>query len=277
MSSGIASTEAMADAAAETVRFGPFTLRPAQRVLTEGATPVHLGSRAFDILLLLLERAGTFVAKNEIVARVWPTTVVIEGNLRVHVTALRKALGDGRDGRRYIVTAPNRGYSFVAPVSRSRADPPPAAPAVVAKAMRGLITPLHRIVGRKAAIDSLSRKVRRDRLVTVVGAGGIGKTTLAMSVAATMTAEPTPWTGIYFVDLAPLSEGRLVPDAVARTLGLSVAANDARLNILAFLHDKSLLLLLDNCEHVLAEVADLAEAVLRAAPGVHILARAASL
>jgi predicted ATPase/DNA-binding winged helix-turn-helix (wHTH) protein len=272
MSSGVVSTGAMADAAEEVVRFGPFTLCPARRVLTESAVGVNLGSRAFDILLLLLERAGTFVAKNELVARVWPTTVVVEGNLRVHMTALRKALGDGRDGRRFIVNVPNRGYSFVAPVARSRTDAPPALTAERASTMPGLITPLHRIVGRYAAIDSLSRKVQQDRLVTVVGAGGIGKTTLAVSVAAAITAEPGPWTGAHFVELAPLSDGRLVPGALAAALGLRAAVDDALPNILAYLHDKRLLLLLDNCEHVLAPVAELAEAVLRAAPGVHILA-----
>ncbi|HEX6704111.1 MAG TPA: winged helix-turn-helix domain-containing protein [Albitalea sp.] len=263
---------AMIDAAEEVVLFGPFTLRPAQRELLQGDTPIHLGSRAFDILLLLIERAGTFVEKNEIVARVWPTTVVVEGNLRVHLTALRKALGDGRNGRRYIVTVPNRGYSFVAQVSRAGVGAAHTVDRAAASAAPSLVATLHRIVGRDAAIDSLSRKVRRHRLVTVVGAGGIGKTTLTVSVAAAVTTEPAPWTGVHFVDLAPLSEGRLVPGALAAVLGLRAAVDDALPNILAFLHDKSLLLLFDNCEHVLGEVAQLAEAVLRAAPGVHILA-----
>ncbi len=87
--------ETVAALADEVVRFGPFTLQPAQRVLMEGDTRVHLGSRAFDILLLV-KRAGTFVARNEIVAQVWPNTVVVENNLTVHVSALRKAMGDGR-------------------------------------------------------------------------------------------------------------------------------------------------------------------------------------
>ena len=272
MSSTFVTTSTMADTPVEIVRFGPFALRPAQRVLTQGDTCVQLGSRAFDILLLLIERAGTFVAKNEIVARVWPTTVVVEGNLRVHVTALRKALGGERDGHRYIVNVPNRGYSFAAPVSRSHADVAPTVHADAAEPQRGLVAPLHRIVGRDAAIDSLSQKIRRHRIVTVVGAGGIGKTTLAVSVAAAATVEPMPWTGVRYVDLATLSDGQLVPGALAAALGLRAAVDDALPNILAFLHDKSLLLLLDSCEHVLPAVAGLAEAVLRAAPGVHILA-----
>ncbi len=270
MSSDIVTTGAVGDAGEEVLRFGPFTLRPAQRVLAEGEARIHLGSRAFDILLLLLERAGNFVAKDEIVARVWPTTVVVDGNLRVHVTALRKALSDGRDGHRYIVNVPNRGYSFVAPVTRGREAAP--TPVVAAAQVPALAGPLHRTVGRDAAIESLSRAVRRHRLVTVVGAGGIGKTTVALSIACAAAAEPSPWSGVHVVDLAPLADGRLASGALAGVLGLRTDADDALPNILAYLHDKSLLLLLDNCEHVLPEIAWLAEAILRAASGVHLLA-----
>ena len=270
MASDIVTTATVDDASEEVLRFGPFALRTAQRVLAEGEARVHLGSRAFDILLLLLERAGNFVSRDEIFARVWPTTVVVDGNLRVHVTALRKALSDGRDGQRYIVNVPNRGYSFVAPVTRERAAVP--APAIAGAQVAGLAGPLHRIVGRDAAIESLNRAVRRHRLVTVVGPGGIGKTTVALSVAGAVTAEPPPWSGVHVVDLAPLADGRLVSATLASVLGLRADVDDPVPNILAYLHDKSLLLLLDNCEHVLPEIAWLAESILRAACNVHLLA-----
>ena len=263
---GIAGAGLALDAADEVLRFGPFTLRPAQRVLAEGASRIPLGSRAFDILLLLLERAGTFVSKSEIVARVWPSTVVVEGNLRVHVTALRKALSDGREGRRYILNVPNRGYSFVAPVTREAVAPPAAEPPAPGP---GLVAPLHRIVGRDAARESLDRLIRRERLVTIVGAGGMGKTTLAVVVAT--SSEPAPWTAVRFIDLAPVGQGRMVLDALCAVLGLRVDG-DAQATLLTYLVDKSLLLLLDNCEHVLGDVAGLAEAILRAAPGVRLLA-----
>jgi predicted ATPase/DNA-binding winged helix-turn-helix (wHTH) protein len=267
-----AADEITADTNEEVVRFGPFTLRLAQRVLSEGDVLVKLGSRAMDILMLLLERPGEFISKEEIFGRVWPTTVVVEGNLRVHVTALRRALGDGQEGRRYILNVPNRGYSFVGPVSRGRAASPAAARPTQDPGSFGLL-PLHRIVGRDAAIDSLSQQIRQHRLVTLVGPGGIGKTTVATSVAARFAKTPAAsGTGVHFVDLAPLSDGRLVAGTLAAALGVLASVDDAAPNILAYLHDKSRLLLLDNCEHVLPAVAELVEAVLRSAPGVNILA-----
>jgi DNA-binding winged helix-turn-helix (wHTH) protein len=99
--------------------FGSFRLVPGQRLLLEGAAPVPLGGRACEILIALVERSGAVVTKEELLARVWPNIFVEEGNLKVHVAALRKALGDGRDGNRYIASIPGRGYSFVAPVTSS--------------------------------------------------------------------------------------------------------------------------------------------------------------
>jgi predicted ATPase/DNA-binding winged helix-turn-helix (wHTH) protein len=236
-----------------------------------GDTRVNIGSRAFDILVLLIERAGTFVSKFDIFETIWPGAVVVESNLTVHVAALRKALGEGKDGRRYIVNAANRGYSFVAPLSRTRADAPPTSLPAPRRRTSGLKTPLYRIVGRSTTIVSLTRQVRLHRLVTIVGPGGIGKTTVAVSVAAAVAAESAQ-SPVHFIDFSPLSDARRVPDALATALGLIASVDDAMPNILAFLQDKSLLLLLDNCEHVLAAVAELAEDVLRAAPGVRILA-----
>ena len=100
--------------------FGPFRLHPAERLLLKEETPVRLGSRALEILFTLVERAGETVLKDQLIARVWPDTVVGEAALRVHVTALRKALGDGRDGQRFIVNIPSQGYVFVAPVRSAR-------------------------------------------------------------------------------------------------------------------------------------------------------------
>src|SRR5215207_8718417 len=98
------------------ISFGPFRLLPTQRLLLEGDTPVRLGSRAFDVLAALVERAGEVVGKEELIARAWPQTLVEEANLKMQVSALRRALGDGQGDNRYVITVPGRGYNFVAPV-----------------------------------------------------------------------------------------------------------------------------------------------------------------
>src|ERR1700688_4371566 len=118
-------TDPQATAADENaVAFGPYRLLPAQRLLLEGDTPVRPGSRAFEILAALVERAGQVVGKEELIARAWPQTFVEESNLKIQVSALRRALGDGQSGHRYIVTVPGRGYNFVAPVLLDEPSPP---------------------------------------------------------------------------------------------------------------------------------------------------------
>jgi DNA-binding winged helix-turn-helix (wHTH) protein len=102
--------------------FGSFHVLPYQRLLLKGDRPVRLGSRAFDILTALVERAGEVVSKNQLITRAWPHTLVEEANLKLQVSALRRALGDGQAGHRYVVTIPGRGYIFVAPV-RHEASP----------------------------------------------------------------------------------------------------------------------------------------------------------
>src|SRR5215469_13946208 len=105
----------------EVFAFGPFRLIPAQRMLSEDGKPVRLGGRALDILAALAQRAGETISKEELIAGAWPDTVVEEAALRVHVAALRKALGDGRAGKRYIANYTGRGYAFIAPVTRENA------------------------------------------------------------------------------------------------------------------------------------------------------------
>jgi DNA-binding winged helix-turn-helix (wHTH) protein len=135
---------------AKVFSFGPFRLLPAERLLTENGRPVRLGSRAFDILVILVERAGNVVAKNDIMTRVWPSTIVVEDNLSVHMTALRRVLQDGRNGNRYIVTIPGRGYSFVAQLAQV--------------AQETQFSRLGAAVGRTAA-DALTHERHRDRIL----------------------------------------------------------------------------------------------------------------
>jgi len=107
--------------------FGRFRLIVRERLLMKDDAPVHLGGRAFDLLLALVERAGETVLRNELFDLIWPEVIVATVNLRVHVAALRKALGDGRDGNRFIVNVAGRGYRFVAEVRRLELDVPAAA------------------------------------------------------------------------------------------------------------------------------------------------------
>ncbi|HSI59833.1 MAG TPA: winged helix-turn-helix domain-containing protein [Ideonella sp.] len=257
------------------IRFGAFSLLPFERVLLEHEAPVRLGSRALDILILLVEKAGQFVANGEIFQRVWPRTIVVQGNLRVHVAGLRKALGDGREGQRFIVNVPNRGYSFIEPVrTEGHAQPPSPPPRAAASVTTRLPAPLNRVIGQAHALETLADQIRQRRLVTLVGAGGIGKTTVALTVASASLRHEAhaAWSSVHFVDLAPLASPDLVPSALAAALGLAASVDDSTQNLLAFLHDKALLIVFDNCEHLIEAVASLAEDILRGSQGIHILA-----
>ena len=154
-------------------------------MLFEDGKPLRLGSRAFDILVMFVESAGETVRKDQLIVRAWPDTVVDEGALRVHIGALRKALGDGRAGKRYIANNPGRGYTFVAPVTRehSARHPPRRAERPIAN---NLPAPLTGIVGRHDTIAAFAAQLARRRLLTIVGPGGIGKTTVAVAVAETV-------------------------------------------------------------------------------------------
>lgn len=133
------------------VAFGAFRLNGPQRLLQKNDEAVPIGSRALDILIALVERAGEVVPRRELLERAWPDLVVEEANVRVHIAGLRKLLGDGESGRRYVANIPGRGYSFVAPIQRVALDQPADAPTTIAAARappRTLPPPLARMVGR---------------------------------------------------------------------------------------------------------------------------------
>jgi predicted ATPase/DNA-binding winged helix-turn-helix (wHTH) protein len=253
----------------ETFAFGSFRLIPARRVLLEDGTPLRLGSRALDILVTLVESAGETIGKDQLIARAWPDTVVEENALRVHVAALRKALGDGRGGNRYIVNIPGRGYSFIAPVTREQRQP--AIAPTNGTAVRGnLPAPLTRIVGRDDIIAALAAQLAQRRLLTIVGPGGIGKTTVAVAVAEALSASYAD--GVWFVGLASLPDPDLVASALGTVLGLSLPGANPLSGLAGWLRDKHALIVLDSCEHVIGAVAAIAEAILKAAARVSILA-----
>lgn len=259
-----------AAAAQPVILFGPFRLLPAQQQLLEGENPVRLGSRALEILVALVERAGEVVGKNELIARVWPNTVIDENTLRVHVAGLRRALGDGQPGRRYLASVPGRGYRFVAPVSLSEPERLPALQTEVSAPTHNLPLSKSRLVGRARAIDALRDHLLRQRFVTIVGAGGIGKTAVALALAETLL--PVYEDGVRFVDLASVDNPQFVPSALGARLGLAIDPEHAVPRLVDFLKNKSMLIVLDSCEHATETAAFLAERLLAEAAGIHILA-----
>jgi DNA-binding winged helix-turn-helix (wHTH) protein len=178
--------------------FGPFRLFPAQQLLLEGESPVRLGGRARDLLVALVEQAGQVITKEALSARLWPNIIVEEGTLRVHVAALRKALGDGQKGRRYIANIAGRGYAFVGEVVATDAPGPPAdAPPEPMPLLS-----MARLFGRGEVVETLSTRLAQQRLITITGPGGIGKTSVALAVADQM--RPRLPDGVCVVDFAPL-------------------------------------------------------------------------
>ena len=247
--------------------FGPYRIHPGQRLVLEGEQPLRLGRRAMDILLILLAHAGEVVSKQQLMAGVWPDSVVEDINLRVHMAALRKALGDGQAGQRYIITVAQRGYSFVAPVLPQSMEERPMGDA---GGRHNLPLRRTRMLGRQALVDSLMTQLPRQRCITLVGPGGIGKTTVALRVAEQLIGHYRD--GIRLVDLAPLNDPRLICSHLAALLDLALPEGDPLAALVNGLQQRQMLLLLDNCEHLIDAVAMLSESILRGAPKVHILA-----
>ncbi len=254
----------------ETFAFGPFRLMPMQRTLLDDGKPLRLGSRALDILVTLVENAGETVRKDELMARAWPDTTVDEASLRVHIAALRKTLGDGREGNRFIANVPGRGYIFVAPATReySELDAEPSPPLLPRPSH--IPAALTRVIGRDATIAILAAQLERRRLLTIVGPGGIGKTTIAAAVAE--AASGTFQDGVWFVALAAVARAELVPSALGGVLGIPLPGANPIAGLIAWLRDKHALLIFDNCEHVIGAVAALTEEIVTSAPRVSILA-----
>jgi DNA-binding winged helix-turn-helix (wHTH) protein len=252
------------------VSFCRFRLLPARRLLLEGDKPVRIGNRALDLLIALVERAGELVSKTELIAKVWPHTFVGESNLKVHIGALRRALADGQAGNRYISTVIGRGYFFVAPVAQSARPLPATALHSPAGPLSNVPTPLMPLIGRDEVINRVSAQLVHHRLMTLVGPGGIGKTSVAVAAAGGLTGSHEH--GVWFIDLSAISDPRLLPAAIRSAVRHDISTEDRSANLLSFLSHKRLLLVFDSCEHIIEASAALALQVLRAAPWVQILA-----
>src|SRR5271169_3416337 len=239
----------------ERYRFGPFELQPDNRRLLKEGAGISLRPRAFDLLAALVDRAGHLVTKDELLDQVWPKMVVEEAALHVQVSALRKVIGADA-----ITTVSGRGYQFTLPVTKG------AGQAVrTAKPKHNLPYQLTSFVGREQEIAQLEELVTANRLVTLTGAGGAGKTRLAIEVADRfIDAFPD---GVWLVELAALSDPRLVPQAVARALEVKEQPARPVIETLSdYLASKKLLLVLDNVEQLLEGCAHLVDEIVRRSP-----------
>jgi predicted ATPase/DNA-binding winged helix-turn-helix (wHTH) protein len=254
----------------EVAAFGAFRLFPTARLLARDGVPVEIGGRALDVLIELVRRPGRVVSKDDLMSSIWADTTVVEGVLRTHVYNLRKALGEGVAGARYVTSVAGRGYCFVAPVIRSVVEAATPACPTAWNLPHGLPPRLARMAGRDDTVRKLAAQLAERRFVTVVGAAGIGKTTVAVAVGHALLEDFGG--AVCFIDLGSLTDPALVSATVASTLGVPIHTNDALESLQAFLRDKRILLVLDNCEHVVDAAATLAEHLFLRAPELHLLA-----
>lgn len=257
------------------LEFGRVRILEAQRQLLVGEVPAKLGARAFDVLLALVERRDRVVGKAELFDLVWPNVVVEENNLQVQISALRKVLGP-----QAVATIPGRGYRFtLASVNEPDGDAPALAigPAASKQEAPPVAAPTNlpgsrpQLIGRTADVDEVRSLIQRHRLVSIIGAGGIGKTALALEVANRFLGEFSE--GVWLVELAALTSAELVPGAIAAAFNVRLPAEASALHALieAF-KCRDVLLVLDNCEHLIDGVVETTAALLAACPSVRVLA-----
>src|ERR1700730_15623811 len=257
------------------IEFGRFRVVPHRRELLADRRPIRLGGRTFDVLMALIEGQGAVVSKDALMGRVWPNRIVEESSLQVQISTLRNAFGADRD---LIRTISGRGYQFTGEIRTIVASPDtragagtavpfPAAP----RPVTNVSEPVSELIGRDLEFEEVLGRTAAHRLVTLTGAGGIGKTSLGLEVARHLLSEFVD--GGWAIELAPLSDPDLVPVTVVTALGLDlggdVASPDRVANALAA---KQLLLVLDNCEHLVGAAASMTEALLRANPEARVMA-----
>ena len=251
--------------------FADFRLYPGRRALFKDGTAVDMGSRAMDVLLALVRSHGEIATKSALMAEVWPGTTVEDNNLTTQIAAVRRVLGETPE-QRFIVTIPGRGYRFVAEVQVIETAQAEGAGFRVPDAeCHNLPLQSSSFIGRERELAELRRRLQTRALVTVVGAGGVGKTRVALKLAESVLDDFPD--GALLLELAPLAEGRLVAEALCRLLGVPATGGRPPEDIaVAMLRQRAMLLVLDNCEHVLAAAASVAAAILRHCPNMRIVA-----
>ena len=231
----------------EEFQFGPYVLRTSKRAVLLNGQPVRLGSRAMDILIYLVRNAGQLQTNAAIIRNSWPDTYVDEANLRVHISALRRALGDTRREPQYIANVPGRGYNFIGPLTSRTANH------VAPFELGERVMPPPGLIGRDEIIADVIDNLTSTRILTITGPGGIGKTAIARSVAQRFGQK------VLWIDLAEVEHGEVVALLVAARLDVTVKGDEIGDLISARLNDRNILLVLDGCEHLVAHVALFAE------------------
>ena len=249
----------------EELRFGQYHLSVRRRTLANVDGPVVLPSRAFDVLLALIEARDGPIGKDELMRQVWGAVTVEENNLHVQIAAIRKAVGPD-----HILTIPGRGYRFVSHVEETEGVTLPAPVAGETDSRGNLPVELTALVGRQAELADAVAVLERARLVTLVGPGGVGKTKLALATARALV--PRFADGCWVLELGALADPALAPSALAACLRIEELKGRSLIdNLLASLRPRDLLLVIDGCEHVLAAAADLISEITRRCPSVRVL------
>jgi predicted ATPase/DNA-binding winged helix-turn-helix (wHTH) protein len=253
---------------------GLLVLDLSRRELRASGVSVPIGGRAFEILAILAEHAEELVSKDELMRRVWPGAIVEENTLQAQIAAVRKALGADRDT---LTTVSGRGYRLVGkwtqPAATGSAQPPSSEPSPTVREGSRTNLPVSPIdlVGRAFAVHHLVQVLASRRMVTLTGPGGIGKTTLALQVAQSVFMSRQ--LDAYLVDLASLSDPRLVPSAIAGVLDVRMSNEESdAASVARAIGSKQVLLLIDNCEHLIDAVANMTEIMIQMCGSVSVLA-----
>src|ERR1700751_2885391 len=253
------------------ISFGRFLLLPHRRELLADGQPVKLGGRAFDVLMALVEPRGAVVAKNALMARVWPDRIVEENNLQWQISALRVAFGADR----YLIrTVSGRVYQFTAEIETAYRSPeadaampigdaqPDAREARSDKEISGqlkatnLPEPISELVGREDVLDEILSLASTHRLVTLTGAAGMGRPRLALATAPRLL--PQFADGVWLAEFSPIADPGLVPVTVAAAIGLDLGGGAVTVQRVAqAIAGRRLVLVLDTCEHVIGAAAGL--------------------
>ena len=268
-------------ASMRSIRFaGRYEIRPAERRLLVDGEPAALGARAFDLLLVLLEQPGALLTKHDLLERVWPGLVSEESSLVTQINALRNILGS-----EVIATIPGRGYRFTARIESESASAdaaaaavaspapptvtPPATPPEAPKLQTNLPATLPHLIGRAEDLAALGALIGQHRLVSIVGAGGMGKTTIALHLTASRQADYRH--GVCWVEVTAVTAAEALPAAIAAAIGVDIGSGDPLKGLCGALAPLTMLLTLDNAEQVVDGVARVVQAVLDKAPGVRFV------